>query len=166
MGFGLHAGVSKVDHIIFLPSPNHVKTFLGKGQLSLKGTAEAAMIKVGRDANVGVAMSNKGDAAPIMSYSFGVKGLYAGITLDLNCLVPRNECNAKYYNYGMKCDLEFFANGDISMKDKENADYDRIIYLLNGSISNKQSIHKINLNDANCNVYCPPTLPLIDNNEF
>ena len=27
--FGLHAGISKVDHIIFLPSPNHVKTFLG-----------------------------------------------------------------------------------------------------------------------------------------
>ena len=44
-------------------------SYAGKGQLSLKGTAEAAIIKVGRDANVGVAVSDKGDAAPIMSYS-------------------------------------------------------------------------------------------------
>lgn len=29
LSFGFQAGVSKVDHIIILPSPNHVKTFLG-----------------------------------------------------------------------------------------------------------------------------------------
>merc|ERR1719410_1025732 len=43
--FGLQGGISKVDHIVFLPSPNHVRTFLGKGQLRLSGNAEAALRK-------------------------------------------------------------------------------------------------------------------------
>ena len=29
VSFGLQLGISKVDHIIILPSPNHVKTFIG-----------------------------------------------------------------------------------------------------------------------------------------
>ena len=152
--------------------------YAGKGQLSLKGTAEAAFIKVGRDANVGVAVSDKGDAAPIMSYScmrfiehinqndicvrvcqlytVGVKGLYAGITLDLNCLMPRNECNANYY--GRKVKLEQITKGEITMK---NAEYERILFLLNSSISHRLSINDLD-NDAMNSTYCPPLLPQVD----
>merc|ERR1712048_1000657 len=154
--FGLQGGISKVDHIVFLPSPNHVRTFLGKGQFSVKGNAEAAVVSVGRDANVGVAVNDKMDAAPIMSYSFGVKGLYAGITLDVGGLFPRHECNANYYGY--KVDLEQIANGQVNMKDKQSKDYERILFSLNNSIGHQLGVHNVD-NDVNA-AYTPPSLPI------
>eukprot|EP00483_Globobulimina_turgida_P012461 UN12484 len=109
--FGLQAGASKVDHIIILPSPNHVKTFLGKGQLQIKGNVEAAVANYGRDANVGVGVSNTGDTAPILSYSFGVKGLYGGVSIDGGVLVARNQCNATFY--GKNIELKQISSGEV-----------------------------------------------------
>jgi len=138
--FGFQAGVSKVDHIIILPSPNHVKAFLGKGQLQIKGNANAAVAMYGRDANVGVGVNDKGDAAPIMSYSFGVKGLYAGVSIDGACLVPRNKCNQQFY--GKQVSLEQIINGSVE-KPNLNENYKRIIELIdhnemiNGNVNAK-----------------------------
>jgi len=127
---GLQLGVSKVDHIIILPSPNHVKTFIGKGQLQIKGNAEAAAYKYGRDASIGVGVNDKGDAAPVISYSFGVKGLYGGISLSGGVLVPRNACNTNFY--GKEIDLEQIIKGNVEAP-KLNADYKKIISLINNN---------------------------------
>ena len=92
-------------------------------------------------------------------YTVGVKGLYAGITLDLNCLMPRNECNANYY--GRKVDLEQITQGEITMTNKKNADYERILFLLNSSISHRLRMNDL-ANDAMNSAYCPPLLPQVD----
>merc|ERR1719385_26640 len=123
---GFQIGASKVDHIIILPSPNHIKAFLGKGQIKLGGNADAVVSNIGRAANVGVGVNNKGSAAPIMSYSFGVKGIYAGITLDGTVLVPRKDCNSLFY--GKEVNLEEMIAGNVSAPD--NADYKDIVKLL------------------------------------
>jgi len=142
---GIQLGVSKVDHIIILPSPNHIKAFLGKGQLKLGGSAEAVVANMGRDANVGVGVNNKGSAAPIMSYSFGVKGLYAGMTIDGTVLVPRKECNAAFY--GKSVSLEDMIAGKVDAP--SNSDYDDIIKLIevNSRISGAEKGHKMNDSD-------------------
>lgn len=104
------------------------KYFLGKGQLQIKGNVNAAVAMYGRDANVGVGVNDKGDAAPIMSYSFGVKGLYAGVSIDGACLVPRNKCNQMFY--GKQVSLEQIIKGMIE-RPSLNPDYKRIIDLIN-----------------------------------
>eukprot|EP00483_Globobulimina_turgida_P009903 UN09922 len=106
--FGFQLGISKVDHIIILPKPYHVQIFLGKGQLQIKGNAEAAVAKYGRDVNVGVGVGNKA-AAPVLSYSFGVKGIYGGISLDSAILMPRNDCNTRFY--GKKVQIKDIGYG-------------------------------------------------------
>jgi len=127
LSVGFQFGASKVDHIIILPSPNHVKAFLGQGQLHIKGNAEAVVLDVGRDANVGVGVSNKGDAAPIMSYSFGVKGLYGGVSIDGAVLVPRKQCNDAFY--GESIEFDQLTSGSIP-RPTDNEDYATIIKLL------------------------------------
>eukprot|EP01083_Nonionella_stella_P234260 824714_1 len=133
LSMGFQAGVSKVDHIIILPSLNHVKSFLGKRQFQIKGNAEAAVAKYGRDANVGVGLSDKGDAAPIISYSFGVKGLYAGVSVNGTVLAARNKCNAEFY--GKAVELNQMTTGEIKAP-LLNEDYQRIIELLNDNTLN------------------------------
>eukprot|EP01084_Bolivina_argentea_P131921 232800_1 len=130
--FGLQGGASKVDHIILLPSPNHVKTFLGKGQLQIKGNAQAAIAQYGRDANVGIGVNDTGNAAPIISYSYGVKGLYGGVSIDGGVLVARKKCNKEFY--GRDIDLNKIYSGEIEPP-LLNADYSRIIQLLNNSLN-------------------------------
>jgi len=127
LSVGFQFGASKVDHIIILPSPNHVKAFLGQGQLHIKGNAEAVVLDVGRDANVGVGVSNKGDAAPITSYSFGVKGLYGGVSIDGAVLIPRKQCNDAFY--GETFEFEQLTSGSIPPP-TDNEDYATIIKLL------------------------------------
>ena len=128
--------------------------YSGKGQLHIKGNAEAAVAMYGRDASVGVGVNDKGDAAPIMSYSFGVKGLYAGVSIDSACLVPRNKCNQQFY--GKQVSLTQIINKSVE-KPNLNEDYKRIIQLINHN-------EMINGNDnytriANENVgYHPPNI--------
>jgi len=125
--FGPQFGLSKIDHVIILPKAEHVKAFLGKGQLSMKGSVEAVIANIGRDANVGVGVSDRGDTAPIMSYSFGVKGLYGGVTVGGSVLVPRNDCNAAFYGHSVN--LHQIANGQVEAP-LLNDDYKKIIKLL------------------------------------
>merc|ERR1719334_2050939 len=142
---GFQVGASKVDHIIILPSPNHIKAFLGKGQFKLGAGAEAVVSNIGRDANVGVGVNTKGSAAPIMSYSFGVKGIYAGITLDGTVLVPRNDCNTLFY--GENVTLEEIINGKVDTP--TNGDYQTIVKLLevNSRITGNEKGHRMQLDD-------------------
>jgi len=150
LSFGFQAGVSKVDHIIILPSPNHLKTFLGKGQLQIKGNAELAVAKYGRDANVGVGVNNKGDAAPIISYSFGAKGLYGGVSIDGAVLIPRKSCNADFY--GKHVELNEIITGKIEAPSL-NDDYKRIVELLdnNTQINGTHNGHTMNADDMRGN---------------
>jgi len=127
LSVGFQFGASKVDHIVILPSPNHCKAFLGDGQLHIKGNAEAVVLDVGRDANVGVGVSNRGDAAPIMSYSFGVRGLYGGVSIDGAVLIPRKQCNDAFY--GESVDFAQLSSGQIAAP-TQNGDYRKIIKLL------------------------------------
>merc|ERR1712083_722318 len=75
---------------------------------------------------MGLGVNNKGSAAPIMSYSFGVKGIYAGVTLDGTVLVPRKECNTTFY--GKNVTLEDIIAGKVKAPD--NADYRDIVKLI------------------------------------
>lgn len=117
----------------------------GKGQIKLGGNADAVVSNIGRAANVGVGVNNKGSAAPIMSYSFGVKGLYAGITLDGTVLMPRKECNTAFY--GEEVTLESIIAGEVNAPD--NADYKDIVKLLevNSRISGPEKGHKMDVDD-------------------
>ena len=93
----------------------------------MKGSVEAVIANIGRDANFGVGVSDRLDTAPIMSYSFGVKGLFGGVSLGGCVLAPRNDCNAAFY--GQSVDLHKIASGQVEAP-LLNDDYTRIIKLL------------------------------------
>merc|ERR1719229_7344 len=80
-----------------------------------------------------------------MSYSFGVKGLYAGITLDGTVLVPRKDCNNLFY--GENTTLEDIIGGKVETPDNE--DYQSIVKLLevNSRISGKEKGHQMDPDD-------------------
>merc|ERR1712013_982810 len=124
---GPQFGLSKIDHVIILPKTEHVKAFLGKGQLSMKGNVEAVIANVGRGANLGVGVSDRWNTAPIMSYSFNVKGLFGGVSVGGSVLVPRNDCNADFCGHSV--DLKKIANGEVEAP-LLNDDYKKIIELL------------------------------------
>jgi len=94
---GFIAGLTKIDHIIVLPTQQHIDMFMGAGQLCLKGSADIHLYKYGRNGDAGVGASTQG-IAPILSYSFGVKGLFAGISLDGEIMSTRTVCNEMYYD--------------------------------------------------------------------
>ena len=91
----------------------------------------------------------------MISYSFGVKGLYGGISLDGGVLLPRNACNANFY--GKQTDLENIIKGNVEAP-KLNEDYKKIISLINNNnvinskdfngIQNENSGYEGNLNET------------------
>ena len=93
----------------------------------MKGNVEAVIANIGRDANLGVGVNERWDTAPILSYSFGVKGLFGGVSLSGSVLAPRNDCNAAFYGQGV--DLHKIASGQVEAP-LLNDDYTRIIKLL------------------------------------
>eukprot|EP00485_Elphidium_margaritaceum_P006937 CAMPEP_0202704242 /NCGR_PEP_ID=MMETSP1385-20130828/16948_1 /ASSEMBLY_ACC=CAM_ASM_000861 /TAXON_ID=933848 /ORGANISM="Elphidium margaritaceum" /LENGTH=103 /DNA_ID=CAMNT_0049362219 /DNA_START=491 /DNA_END=802 /DNA_ORIENTATION=- len=98
------------------------------------------MAKYGRDANIGVGINDHLQAAPMMSYSFGVQGLYAGVAIDGTVLMPRNDCNAAFY--GQNVEINDIVNGKVEPeKYALNEDYQQIIALLN-SHSNADYKHE------------------------
>lgn len=68
-----------------------------------------------------------GGVSAIYSYSH-TQGLYGGLELKGKVITVRPKCNEKFYNIkGVKC--KDILHGDVRMP--QNADYDRIIHLLN-----------------------------------
>jgi lipid-binding SYLF domain-containing protein len=96
VNWGLQIGAAKTDHIMALKEKAAVDTFLGKGQLKLGGDAAIAIAKEGRSANAAVSLNEKGQAAAILSYSHS-SGAYIGVSLDGQLIVPRADCNEKFY---------------------------------------------------------------------
>ena len=136
ISFGFQGGISKVDHIIILSNDEQVNIFMGKGQLQLKTNAEASILKYGRQGNVGVNVGNK-QIKPVYSYSFGVKGLYGGVSLDGDILIVRSKCNKKFY--GNKYDIKNILNGNVNMPNN-NEYYNKIITYLRDYCSIKDDI--------------------------
>jgi len=128
LSFGPQLGASKVDHVIILPSPESLESFLGKGQISIKGNTQLTVGNIGRDAQVGVAVSVEGKLAPVTSYSFGAKGLYGGLSIGSIVLAPRTACNKAFYGYDIN--LKDITSGQIEAP-LLNEDYKRIVELLN-----------------------------------
>jgi len=134
--FGPQLGASKVDHVIMLPSPEALQSFLGKGQISIKGHTQLTLGTVGRDAQIGVGVSMEGKLAPIISYSIGAKGLYGGLSIGSVVLAPRSECNSAFYGYPV--DIKDITSGHIEAP-LLNEDYKRIADLLNVHQSSRNS---------------------------
>jgi len=141
--FGPQLGASKVDHVIILPSPECLASFLGKGQLSIKGGTQLTIGNIGRDAQIGVGVSVEGKLAPVTSYSFGAKGLFGGVSIGSVVLAPRNECNTAFY--GQTVDLRDITSGHLQPP-QLNDDYQRIVELLNvhQTLNDVQSAQRAN----------------------
>ena len=105
-------------------------------------------------------------AAPILSYSFGVKGLYAGVSLDGGVLVARNKCNLAFY--GKNIDLKQVQTGDVETP-VLNGDYTRIIQLLNinGSVTEGEDVDvcAANLEDMSFQSVGKVYAPALNQNE-
>ena len=132
VSIGLQLGINKIDHIIIMTSKKHIKTFMRKGQIQLHGSANTTIINQGRDAKIGIGISDKA-ISPIISYSFGVKGLYGGITVGGNIIYIRKECNKKFYDkefYEDDINLDDILNGNIRAP-FDDKNYCSIIKLLN-----------------------------------
>jgi len=138
VSWGFAAGISKVDHIIILPTIHHVRTFMANSSLQVRGNIEACVADIGRDANVGFGISEKA-ASSILSYSFSTKGLYGGVNIEGAIIASRHACNEAFYQ--KKVSVADIANGDVQMV-KENEDYQTIVRLLNDySQSMSMAIH-------------------------
>ena len=132
---GLLAGATKVDHIIVLSTQDQVDMFLSKGQLQLKGNTNATVAKWGRNADAGIGVgtntqtgTDKQAVAPIFTYSFGVKGIYGGISLDGEVLAVRKDCNEVFYQKTVH--VKDILTGAVKMPNK-NKDYQNLCKLLN-----------------------------------
>jgi len=138
LSVGFLAGATKVDHIIILSTQDQIDMFLSNGQLQLKGNANATAAKWGRNADAGVGIGSnkqtgpgnesKNAVAPFYTYSFGVKGLYGGISLDGEVLAVRKECNETFYEKTVH--VKDILTGAVKMP-KKNKDYVKICKLLN-----------------------------------
>jgi len=124
---GLAAGISKVDHIIILPTIHHVRTFMANSSLQIRGNVQACVANIGRDANVGFGISEKA-ASTVLSYSFSAKGLYGGVNIEGAIISARDGCNEAFYQ--KKVTVADIGCGNVQMV-KENEDYQIIVRLLN-----------------------------------
>lgn len=137
ISFGFQGGATKVDHIIILSTEDHIDVFMGKGQLQLGGSASAVVAKYGRNANVGmtvgpgVADKSPGNIAPMVSYSFGVKGLFGGVSLEMEILKPRLKCNEQFYDSSEITTEDILKGRNTNGLENKNEDYIAIVNLLN-----------------------------------
>ncbi len=56
---GFIAGITKIDHIIILPTQQHIDIFMGIGQLQLKGSADMHLYTYGRNGDTGLTFCSK-----------------------------------------------------------------------------------------------------------
>jgi lipid-binding SYLF domain-containing protein len=94
-GVGGQLGVELTDFVFILNDRAAVNTLASEGTFSLGGNVSVAAGPVGRNAEAAGAVSTKGVAA-IFSYS-KTQGFFAGVSVELSGLAPRNDLNAKMY---------------------------------------------------------------------
>ena len=151
LSVGFLAGATKVDHIIILSTQDQIDMFLSNGQLQLKGNANATAAKWGRNADAGIGVGSnkqtgpgnekKNAVAPFYTYSFGVKGLYGGVSLDGEVLAVRKDCNEVFYDKTVH--VKDILCGAVKMP-KKNKDYITICKLLNEYVAGHDDDEKDN----------------------
>lgn len=102
---GFNIGVEKVDHIIFIRDENVINKF--HSGIRLGGDISLSVGPLGRDANIGLTLNDKGVISNV-SYSMS-KGAYLGFALEGSVITIRNDCNEQYF--GNKWDVLEILNG-------------------------------------------------------
>ena len=137
---------------IVLTTPEQVDVFLSRGQLQLKGSANATAGTTGRHASAGVNVSNSKHCSDtdkrklaisgFYTYSFGAKGIFGGVSLNGDVLTVRGGCNEEFY--GSKVAVKNLLTGKVPMP-QQNADYDALTSMLNRYSSNESMVCAIYL---------------------
>jgi lipid-binding SYLF domain-containing protein len=112
---GVHAGIEKTDHIIFIRDEEIITKF--RSGLRLGGDIGLCVGTLGRNANVGMTLNNKGVVTNVV-YSMS-KGIYLGFALEGAVITVRNDCNEGFL--GQKSDISDILNG--SLRGPFNEDY-------------------------------------------
>eukprot|EP01084_Bolivina_argentea_P144591 253639_1 len=133
---GFNIGAQKTDFIIILRDESALKLFSGKGQIKFGADASIAAGPLGRDVQLAVGANDKGYAAT-MSYSMA-QGLYVGFALEGQGIVPRDDCNERFY--GKKLEVKDILT--TAMPKIDNEDYGEIVALVD-------SYAEIESSDAN-----------------
>merc|ERR1712130_739357 len=126
--------------------------------------------KYGRNGDAGLGVNSKA-IAPIVSYSFGVKGLFAGVSLDGEIMTTRGYCNEMYY--GKKLSVKDILTSTTRSNDngmtckqrgkarmlRQNRDYETLVQMLNDYCVDE------NLDNNN---YSPPNMNgnSVEQNEY
>jgi len=134
VNWGLQIGAAKTDHVIALRDQHALDTFIGKGQLSLGGDASIALATEGRSANASLSLNEKGEAAGILSYSHA-KGIYAGISLEGQLILVRDDCNEKFY--GKKISPKDILSSSKSIPNDKEKTWSELCELLNSASDEK-----------------------------
>jgi len=117
LSIGFQIGLQKTEHIFILRDKDVLKTFMNKSQLKLGSDASFSMGPLGRDANIGLNVNDKGYAA-IYSYSMAT-GIYAGTSLEGQVIMIRDDCNEEYYGKKVSAKHILLGNVDSLPSDTE-----------------------------------------------
>jgi lipid-binding SYLF domain-containing protein len=104
---GVHAGIEKTDHLIFIRDEEVITKF--RSGLRLGGDIGLCVGTLGRNANVGMTLSQKG-VVTNLAYSMS-KGIYLGFALEGAVVTVRNDCNEAYF--AQKTDISEILKGTI-----------------------------------------------------
>jgi len=100
VGWGAQVGAAATNYCLILTSQAAVKSFCGRGQVTLGAELGAAVGPVGRTADASLHMGRKG-LAPCYSYSHS-KGFFGGISLEGAVIVTRPDVNKNFYGVNIK----------------------------------------------------------------
>ncbi|PWA03071.1 hypothetical protein BB558_000751 [Smittium angustum] len=93
-GFGGLAGAEITEFVMILRTPQAVKAFSHRGNITLGTNISIAAGPVGRSVEASGSLLN---TAPILSYSKS-KGIFAGVSLEGSVIIERKDANQKFYN--------------------------------------------------------------------
>lgn len=138
--------ISKVNHIIILPTMHHLQRFIVNGNLQIRN-AESYLADIGRDTNAEFGTSNNPPSSAI-SYSFSNNEFYGGLNIQGAVITVNDTCNEAFYE--KKVAVEDITNGNIKKISKHNEDYNAIVRVLN-DYCQPISTGLTNNNNANSN---------------
>lgn len=99
LGYGLIAGASLKDIVVFIMDEHTIDAMTTKKGLKLGVQGELTLGPIGRTMKFDVHASGKGFGSTIsVAYS---RGLFGGISLEGSVVGTREECNKKFYGEGV-----------------------------------------------------------------
>jgi len=138
---GLHVGIEKTDHLIFIRDEDVITKF--RSGLRLGGDIGLCVGSLGRNANIGMTLNQKGVVTNV-AYSMS-KGVYLGFALEGAVVTIRNDCNESFL--GQKCDILQILNG--SIKPPFNEDYNMLCKELDLNIKPQTTHPSLQKKDEN-----------------